>query len=37
MVSVSDGVDEIIECINKKKFEDAFTNKNKYGNYKINR
>ena len=36
MVSVSDGVDEIIECINKK-FEDAFTNKNKYGNYKINR
>ena len=37
MVSVSDGVDEIIECVNKKQFEDTYTNKNKYGNFKINR
>ena len=37
MVSVSDGVDEIIESINRKKFKDFFTNKNKYINFEINK
>ena len=34
--SLSDGIDEIIDAIKKKKFNDYQNNKNKYGNYFIN-
>ncbi len=35
MISVSDGIDEIIESINKKRFADFLINKKKYGNFEI--